>query len=438
MTSRSTGRAGAAAVLAVTALLLAGLFSPAVAAASTAKVKGVVTQDGKAVPFAKVQIYRLVFIKSDGEYEVATSRLKTDNTDSRGRYSFSGLAVKTATSSKYVIVVTDRKGKSVKTYRTVVARRGKAITKNVRLRPAATLTGTVTTSDGRSPAGLTVAVDPGSYNDLGQSYEKLYPEWSTPVKADGTFTLSGIPSGRTYDEVLVSDGPSATQCYDFVAGTLAECATGNDQAGYARQRISLASGEQRTLPAVAASKFAPPVATLSGKVTDTAGKPLKGIAVTVSSGTSGATKATRSTGRYTINESLAAGSYTIRFDDPKHIWATQYLGGAVKRPVAITPGQPVSGLDVALKSISTAKIASKTGTGSAKVAFQIKRKASGGAPSGILTLSFEGRSKTASVKKGKATVTLGRLPKGSLRLVATYSGTSSTAGFSKIVKVNVT
>jgi hypothetical protein len=109
----------------------------------------------------------------------------------------------------------------------------------------------------------------------------------------------------------------------------------------------------------------------------------------------------------------------------------------VRRQITVTPGQPVEGLNTKLKSISTAKIATKAGSGSAKVAFKIKRKASGSAPSGTLTLSADGVTKTVVVTKGRATVTLMGLPKGVRSLVADYSGTSTTAGFSKIVKVTV-
>ena len=427
-------RAGAA-FTATGALVLAGLMSPASAASSTGSLKGVVTLGGQPVDFAKVQVYPLVLDRAVDEYEVG-QRLKTDNTDSRGRYSFSGVTVKAG--YRYTVLVTDRTGNTVKTFRNITVKKNTTITTNVHTRAAAVLRGTLTTVDGRSPAGLTVGVEPGAYNDLGQNYEVFYPTWSTTVKADGSYVLK-IPANN-YDDVRVSDGRYAVQCFDFVAGSLTEC--GTDQSTFARQRVQLARGEQRTLPTVTVSKFAPPVTKISGKVTDTSGKALKGIGVRITAGDAQVTATTRSSGRFNIQESIPAGSYTVRFDDPKNGWASQYLGGgtdmSVRRRVTVTPGQPVSGLNTQLKSRTTAKIATKAGSGTAKVAVKITRKVTGSAPSGTLTLSADGITKTVVVTKGKATVTLSGLPKGVRSLVADYSGTRTTAGFSRIVKVKVT
>lgn len=189
------------------------------------------------------------------------------------------------------------------------------------------------------------------------------------------------------------------------------------------------------------TQFAPPKTRLTGTVTDTSGKALEGIAVRLSSPRDGTKVTTRSSGGFTINQALTAGSYTVRYDDPKNVWASQYLGGGpdktVRQPVVLTPGQAVRNLNTRLKSIATAKIATKAGTGSATVAFQIKRNATGSAPSGRLTLCYRGISRTVTVTKGKATVKLSGLPRGTLSLVAGYSGTGSTAEFSKVVKVPV-
>lgn len=436
MSSRHTSRAAlAAALLAVLGLLLAGLVSPASAVASTGKIKGVVSLDSVPVKNAKVQLYRTVTDVITGDELVKPTRLKTDNTDSTGRYSFSGITVKAGYS--YTVLVTDRTGNTVKTFRNITPKKNKTITTNVHMRAAAVLRGTLNTADGRSPAGLTVSVEPGAYNDLGQNYEVFYPTWSTTVKADGTYVLK-IPANN-YDGVLVSDGRYAVECFDFVLGSLADC--GSDPATFERQRVQLAQGEQRTLPTVTASTFAPPVTQISGKVTDRSGKALKGISVRITAGDAQVTATTRSSGRFTIQESIPAGSYAVRFDDPKNTWASQYLGGGPdmsgRRRVTITPGQPVSGLNTQLKSRSTAKIATKAGSGSAKIAVKITRKVTGSAPGGTLTLSSDGITKTVVVTKGKATVTLSGLPRGVRSLVAEYSGTGTTAGFSRIVTVTV-
>lgn len=425
-----------AALAATSALVLGGLMSPATAASSTGALKGTVTIGGQPVDFAKVQLYQLVYDKSTQELEVGR-RLKTDNTDSKGRYSFSGLTAKSKTTNRYVVLVTDRKYRGVKTYRTIVAEKGRTLTQNVRLKAASTLTGTVKRSDGRPATGLTINVEPGQYNNQGDSYEKLYPEWSAPVNADGTYALRGIPASYGF-EVVVSDGPYARQCFDFVAGALADCVTG---AGYASQRLPAAAGEQRVLPAVTMTKSAPAVTTLKGKVTDSSGRPLKGIGVRIYTGEYNRVVTTRSSGRYTLKDSLPAGAYSVRFDDHNGVWASQFFGGSTDRKtrqrITVAPGTPVNGLDTKLKSGVSVKTATKGGVGTAKVAVRITRAASSKAPGGKLTLSFEGRSKTVDVVKGRAVVTLSGLPAGNQALTATYSGTSSTAGATKALRVTV-
>lgn len=439
MTSRNTGRTFAAASLAVFALLVAGLASPASAATDTGKLKGTVTFNGTPLSFAKVQIYRGIFDKDEGSYDISDKRLKTDNTDSKGRYSFSGLSAKTSTTSHYLILVSDRAGKVVKTYRDVVIRKGKTLTKNVRLKPAAIFTGAVSRSDGRSPAGLTVRVGvPGSPVDEAAPNAALAPNHSTMTNANGTFRLSGLAIFPR-QQLIVSDGPYAEQCYDFGRNALVECASDPTTAG--GQFVNLAAGE-RALPPVTLSKSAPPVTRVAGTVTDASGKAIKGIKATLQSATPRVSvfAVTRSSGRYTLNESIPAGTYTLRFDDPSNKWAAQFLGGGpdkvVRRQIVVTPGQPLN-FDTELKSASTAKLASKPGNGSAKVSVQIKRKVSVGRPSGTLTLRFGSLTTSVTVSKGKATATLTGIPRGRRLIYVDYSGTSNTAGFAKSVLVKV-
>lgn len=425
MTTSTTIRAGAA-ITAASALVLAGLMSPASAASSTAKLKGAVTLGGQPVGFAKVQLYPLVLDRSNGDYEVG-KRLKTDNTDSAGRYSFSGLTAKSATTNRYVVLVTDRASKGVKSYRTITAKKGKTLTQNVHLRPASALTGTVKRSDGRPATGLTVSLNPGQYNDQGESYEKLYPDWSTPVNADGTYALRGVPGGN-YDEVIVSDGMHAQQCIDFVASTLADCHT--DNASWQKQRVTLAPGE-RVLPSVVMTKSAPAVTTLKGKVTDTSRRSLKGIEVSVSppgTGRSGTAVVTRSSGRFTLKDRLDPGTYVVRYHDPKGVYADQTSAGGT---IQVTGGSTVRGLDVKLKSATKNRVSFTSGKGFLEVTFSLTRRVSGGRPSGTMTITSAGVSATAPVKKGKVTVRLMGRPAGAHEVTVVYSGTSNTAGFTR-------
>jgi hypothetical protein len=233
MQVRQTSRVALAALaLAVFGLVLGGLVAPATAASSTGKVKGVVSTSGKPIERAKVQIYRTITDVRSGEELAKATRLKTDNTDSKGRFSFSKVTVKAGYS--YTLLVTDRTGNTVKTFRTFAPKKNKTITTNVRMEAAAVLKGTVNTVDGRSPAGLTVSVEPGAYPDQDHADDLFHPAWSTTVKADGTYVLK-IPANN-YDGVLVSDGRYAVQCIDFAAGSLADC--GTDRAAFEPSRRS--------------------------------------------------------------------------------------------------------------------------------------------------------------------------------------------------------
>ncbi|MCL3818342.1 carboxypeptidase-like regulatory domain-containing protein [Aeromicrobium wangtongii] len=443
MSSRLSSRTAPAVALASLGLLLGGLAAPAGAATGTGKLSGTVTLDGGGIGFAKVQLYRNVI---KGQESTKPVRVKTDNTDGRGRYSFTGIPVKS--SYNYTLLVTDRTGRTVKTFRHVDPVAGKKVTKNVRMKVAALLTGTVMRADGGSPADLTVGVDIDTVDrgDAGPDFDMFFPEQRAAVKADGSFTLSGLPSGPagTYANVKVSGGPYAEQCYDFVAVRLADCAP-QDPASLQRQQITLAKGEARTLPNVTVTKLAPPVSRLTGTVTDTSGTPLKGMQVTVRALPSGEAEAgepvlTRSSGGFTFPK-VPAGTYVVRVDDPDGVWAKQYLGGGLNQwasqRVVVADGRPVRNVDVQLKSTATVKVGRKAGKGSAKVAVLITRTLTGSKPGGRVVLSHEGRTKEATVVNGRATLTLKSLPKGTQKLRLTYSGTSSTAGFTKTVTVKV-
>ena len=435
MTS-SMKRAGAAsAALAVAALLAGGLAAPASAATSKATVKGVVTLDGKPVSFARVQLYRdMGDDVDDPEY----ARVKTANTDSKGRYTISGVSLVklSSESAGYAIVVSDRAGNIVRTHRSVRPKAGKVVTRNVWAQRAGIITGKVSRSDGGDPRALEVTIASEEEEATRDNY--FVPEFATAedatVKADGTFTLGGVAPG-TYNALIVRGAPYAAQCFAPATNTLADC---DDSVA---QRIGVGAGERRQIAPLTATKLLPPTTTVTGQVTDTSGRSLKGIHVSITGSGVSEVGVTRSSGRFTVREVLPDGSYQVRYDDPDGVWASQYLGGgpdkSVRQTITVVSGQPVRSVDTKLKSVAKAKIASRTGKGTAKVAFKITRKASGSAPSGTLKLSYGDVSKTVKVTKGTATVTLTGLRKGVRKLVAVYSGTGSTAGFSKTVRVTV-
>jgi hypothetical protein len=229
--------------------MIGGLASPATAATSTATVKGVVTLDGKPVSAARVQLYRDVSRDVERSHFV---RYKTAATNSKGRYKLSGLRLKKLPkeSSGYRVVVSDRRGTIVKTVRIVRPKKGRTVTRNVGVRRAATLTGSVTRSDGGDPRALTVTLI--SYDDRYDDYVPAFaPRHSAAVRANGTFRLSGI-NPDVYSSVRVGGKPYANQCYDFATNTLAEC---NPPAS---RDITLVAGERRALAPVTVTRLRGP------------------------------------------------------------------------------------------------------------------------------------------------------------------------------------
>lgn len=432
MIRRTTSRASAAALLAVSALVAGGLVSPATAATSTGKVKGTVTLGGAPIKAAKVQLYRYVHNAAD-EGERTFQRVKTDNTDSAGRYDFAGLKLAEVASGEpkyqYRVLVTDRSGRAVKNVRDVQPKKGRTVTYDVRMARASSVTGSVSRADGGSPAELTVDLSSNEISYGPIMNPEFYPVTRTTVQADGTFALTGLAAG-SYELVVRADA-YVPHCYSFASNVLEKCD------GQESQSFVLKAGENRTLASGAMTVHAPLPSRLTGKVTDPSGKALKGIQVMVGASGHSEPVFTRSSGQFTIDDRLEAGSYQLRFSDPKGVWAKQELGGATSRRVQIVPGQAVRHLDASLKSAVKVKTATKAGKGSAKVAVRITRKASGGAPSGTLTLSYDGTSKKVTVKKGKATVTLTGLPSGERYVTAIYSGTRTTAGFTRTILVQV-
>lgn len=422
MSTRTTRRAFTAALLAVFALLVGGLATPATSASSTGKVKGAITFDGAPLKSAKVQLFRYDYDNADDPERFEYRRVKTVNTDRTGRYSFSGLKVSKLTTGQslvmYAILVTDRTGKAVKTLRHVEPKKGKTITKNVRMARAATVTGTVSRSDGGPLAELTV--DLASETNYGPSATPEFdPDTHVAVRPDGTFRLDGVAAG--YYSVVVRGDAYVPHCYNVVSSVLEKC-DGSDA-----QSFVLKAGETRTLSPATVTQLAPPVSKFSGIVTDTSGKPLKGIEVSVGEEKS----LTRATGRFTLETHLEAGAHQVRFADPKRIWTGQ------TRPATVVPGKVVRNVDARLKSATKVKIGTKAGRGTAKVAFRITRRATGTGASGTIALSYEGSSAKVAVKKGKATVILTDLPEGIRAIRAVYSGTGNTSGFVKTVTVDV-
>ena len=164
------------------------------------------------------------------------------------------------------------------------------------------------------------------------------------------------------------------------------------------------------------------------------------VRITPVGATSGRSVKTRANGRFTL-AGLPKGSYVVRVVDPKKAWASRYLGGGTSRSTArvvtVKRGRDVSGLDVRLKAAVRASVARKGGDDSVKVSVSIRRAVTKTRPGGKVTVSYGKRVKTAKVRKGRATLKLSRIPAGTRTVTVKYSGTDSTAGFTRTYRVRV-
>jgi hypothetical protein len=245
MSSKKRFGAAAAAVAAI-ALLAGGLASPATAATGKATVKGVVKLDGKPVKFARVQLYR--DMGDDVDDPSHYKRVKTANTDSKGRYKISGVSLikLSPEAAGYWIVVSDRSGKFVKTNRPVHLKAGKVVTRNVKTLPAAIIKGKITRSDGGDPRDLTVTIDDGERGDY--DVPQFIPNMDATIKADGTFKIGGVaPNG--YRALRVKGKPYAQQCFTPATGTLADCD------GTSAQWIKMSARQRLKIPALTITKL---------------------------------------------------------------------------------------------------------------------------------------------------------------------------------------
>lgn len=426
-------------VVTAVALMMAMAAMPA-SAASTGRVKGVVTVGGKPLDFAKVQLYRDIDGDPGGDGDDRlVKRIKTVNTGKNGRYSFSGLKSKKDRKTgletyHYFVLATDRSGQSVRRVLTVKVKKGKTVKKNFSLKPAAIVKGQVARSDGRSPVGLVVtAYTDETIPDRGYSPE-LLPNTTTTVRANGTFVLGGLQP-RGYEELTVAGDRYAAQAYDFVAGELT-----SDPKPPARVDFSVSGGQVLSIGSVTVSDL---ISKVSGKVAGSSGDPLKNIVVRLAAPAGGGStdrETTSSTGRFTFTH-LRSGTHVVKFEDPRGVWASQYADGAVHRADArvlnVVAGNNITDVDVTLKSNARVKATLVGGKSKASAAFSITRKATGGKPGGVLTVTLGSVSKTVKVVKGKATAKFSNLPRGTRQVTATYSGTGSTQGFTKTYTVKV-
>lgn len=189
--------------------------------------------------------------------------------------------------------------------------------------------GIVTAEVGGKPIeGISVCAEPFIATGEG-SYE------CDTTRADGTFEIDGLKPGEYLVEFWPQKLNYAWQYYD--GAHTHEAAT----------PVTVTSGAATSGIDAALE----PEATISGLVTVAAtGLPVYGVEVCagIVGGESGGCAVTGTDGTYTI-ERLAAGEYEVFFnteETEQNLLSEKYPGG----PVTVSKGQPVTGIDVALKT----------------------------------------------------------------------------------------
>jgi Big-like domain-containing protein len=406
--------------------LLAILTSPATAA-TTATVHGEVTTGGVAVKGLKVEL----LLNSDNDPDIALTDstfvpIRSDNTNTDGTYTFGGLTVRGGTS--YGLRISDPKGWHATTYFHITPEAGHSRTFDESVLATGKVVGKVARADGASPTEMTAQIQDGPSIDEDSI---IVSAEGGSVAADGSFALQGVlPSGAAPSDKYVikfvdGSGKYLAQCYQGAPLTApgSRCST-----SVSATRVSVQAGQTTTLEGETLSHLA---AHINGTVTDTFGHPLKGMVATVipAVGDGTMTAPVRSTGRFSVG-GLPAGQYKLSVADPTKIWAGQWYDNTTKSAAHVfdlADGQAAGGLVVKLKSRSTLVAKATPGVASVKFAVSVTRKASGSRPSGTVTVSGGGASKTVTLVDGEASVKLSGLPEGKQTFTIAYSGAGSTA-----------
>jgi hypothetical protein len=426
MNIRRTLQALIAALL--TTFALVAVAQPSSATSNSFNIKGVATLDGK--PISGVTAHLMQSWTEGDSYD----HIHNATTSSKGYYSFSDLPYqKSGDPYAYVVIFTDSAHRIVATSRYVPSKPGETVTRNVTLKPAATITGTLSRADGTTPHNISVLLDgdPQLSDPNGEGGLDRYNDATrVHVHTNGSYEFVGVAAGTHHVQFIDDSGKYADRCYDNVNCLGAPGAT--DITAVGGQTVTLNPQVMTVLPNH-----------ISGTVKDAEGHALKSIRVSASPSGDGsidtAPDVSDASGNFTIGH-LPAGGWQLQIWDQSNIWETQWYDRKASQDDAtvlnVGPGD-VDGINITMLSRSILKATPTPGTKSATFQVLVTRKADGTRPSGSVTVNQGSKTATGDLVDGRATIKLSNLTPGKRTITVTYSGNSGTAGTSKTVVVIV-
>lgn len=386
-------------------------------------VKGLVTIDGVPLAGAKVTL-----VARDGDSGDSLSPFKTVTTNSAGRYSMTRPRGSSTTVWYDHVVVSDPKARAVTDYREFMSNDSTSVTRNVTLKPAASITGKVTRADGSSPTSSRVEVVDGPDPVLIENLDMIKYDDTPRVQSNGTYRFVGLPAG-TY-----------TICYrDTKAKYLDECYDSVISAGgsAAPNPVYVQEGASKTLRAQVLDHVP---ARVHGKVTSTTGEPVyDAIVSAVTVGTNDVAAATRTSSSGEYDLAVPAGDVQLKVQQIDH--ETRWYDSATRtnaKVFSLAEGDSIDNrATVKLRSLARIDVTAEPGTGKATFMVEVTRRATRGHPGGKVTVSRQGVSRTVTLAGGKATTTLTGIPAGNRTFYVDYTATTNTAGARKTIKVRI-
>lgn len=440
MTSHRRSRTALIVLISACSLLFMGLSTPA-NAASTGKVLGFVKVDGAAVKGARVYVEEST---NEGETFQRIAKART-TTNAYGSYAVSG--IKVSDQDAYRVKIVDPAHKVVTTVRNFTARAGKTVTRNVSMKKAATLSGSVTRDDGKVGIGITTIKVLGPDVQIGNpdNIELAYDD-EIPVHTNGKFTFVGLPAGAYRIQFIDPSKKYADQCYDNVSAKYDDSQWPGclPDVTPETKTVTLAGGQSATLDP---QKLTHPANRITGKVTNTSGRIIQGIDVTAFPKGNGSTNGTlwgsrsHSTGVFQ-DKGLPAGEWQLYVVDHRWgLWANQWYDDkttqSASKVLTVGPGVNVDGLTIKVRSRAVLKVTGTAGTKSAKFSIDVTRKATGSKTNATVTITSGDITKTVTLVNGRATVTVTGVPSGTRKFRVRYNGTNSTAPLWKELTLKV-